>query len=438
MTRTVPNSYLAELLDDARVRTLELVDGLDAEQLMGPRLVIVNPMLWEIGHVAWFHENFVLRGVYGRAPERADGDSLYDSMKVAHDTRWDLPVPGLEETLDYMARIKASLLDRLGDGIASVADSYHYQLTVFHEDMHDEAFTWTRQTLGYPFPSFANANGIENGDGVGGDGALPGDVAVCGGMWVLGSGPEASFVFDNEKWAHAVEIEPFWIARAPVTNAEFAAFVDDGGYARPDLWSAEGWGWQTGADAAHPVYWQGGGEGWKVRRFDRLFGLSPHQPVIHVTWYEADAYCRWAGRRLPTEAEWEAAASGVPMPGGRGFRVGKRRFPWGDEPPDGARANLDGRALGVIDVGALEAGDSAFGCRQMIGNVWEWTQSAFGPYPGFAPDVYKDYSAPWFGDHMVLRGGSWATRQRLIWNAWRNFAQPDRADIFAGFRTCAL
>jgi iron(II)-dependent oxidoreductase len=151
--------------------------------------------------------------------------------------------------------------------------------------------------------------------------------------------------------------------------------------------------------------------------------------VIHVNWYEADAYCRWAGRRLPTEAEWEAAAAG-PDP--------KRRFPWGDEPPDPTRANLDGTALGCCDVAACPAGDSGFGCRQMFGNVWEWTASDFGPYPGFVPDPYKEYSQPWFGTHKVLRGGAWPTRARLLRTTWRNFYTPDRRDVWAGFRTCAV
>jgi gamma-glutamyl hercynylcysteine S-oxide synthase len=160
--------------------------------------------------------------------------------------------------------------------------------------------------------------------------------------------------------------------------------------------------------------------------------LEPHRPAVHVNWYEAQAYCRWAGRRLPTEAEWEAAASG---PTGRGGR--KRRFPWGDGGPTADRANLDGLALVCVGVAGHAAGDSPCGCRQLIGNVWEWTADDFGPYPGFVPDPYKEYSAPWFGDHKVLRGGCWATRGRLLRNTWRNFYRPERRDVFAGFRTCA-
>jgi iron(II)-dependent oxidoreductase len=267
---------------------------------------------------------------------------------------------------------------------------------------------------------------------------LPGDVALPGGTFALGSTREAPFVFDNEKWAHPVEIAPFAIARAAVTQSDFAAFVEDGGYQHAELWSEAGWQWRTAAGAERPVYWRRQGASWERRDFDRWMPLEPHRPVIHVSWHEAQAYCRWARRRLPTEAEWEAAASLEPDPEGRGFADAKRRFPWGDAAPTPERANLDARAGGCVDVGALPGGDSAFGCRQMIGNVWEWTASDFLPYPGFVPDMYADYSEPWFRTHKVLRGGCWVTRARLLRNTWRNFYPADRRDAWAGFRTCAL
>jgi iron(II)-dependent oxidoreductase len=166
--------------------------------------------------------------------------------------------------------------------------------------------------------------------------------------------------------------------------------------------------------------------------------LDDRLPTIHVNWYEADAYCRWAGRRLPSEAEWEAAATAEPTPDGSMLAGRKRRYPWGDDAPSPLRANLDWRAGGCLPVHALPHGDSAFGCRQMIGNVWEWTSNDFLPYPGFEPGPYKEYSAPWFGTHKVLRGGCWATRASLIRANYRNFYTPDRRDVWAGFRTCAL
>ncbi|MCH7956163.1 MAG: ergothioneine biosynthesis protein EgtB [Proteobacteria bacterium] len=435
MTEPVPSAHLAQIMCDARARTLELVRGLDDQQLIGPKLEIVNPLVWEIGHVAWFHEFFILRRMYGRPSLLAGGDAIYDSIRIAHDTRWDLPLAPLDKILVYMKNVLEALLERLDGSVASEQDSYLYQFTTFHEDMHDEAYTYTRQTLGYPEPRFHGARRPADADA----GPLPGDVDVPGGTFLLGSARDAPFVFDNEKWAHPITVAPFRIARAPVTNAGFAAFVDAGGYGRPEFWDDDGWRWREKAGAGHPVYWVADGPGtWAARRFDGVADAAPDQPVVHVNWYEAEAYCRWAGRRLPTEAEWEVAATAEPAAGGAALGTRKRRFPWGDEPVQAGRANLDGHALGCIDVAALPDGDSAFGCRQMMGNVWEWTASPFGAFPGFSPDAYKEYSEPLFGTTKVLRGGGWATRGRMLTARYRNFFTPDRRDVFAGFRTCAV
>jgi gamma-glutamyl hercynylcysteine S-oxide synthase len=327
------------------------------------------------------------------------------------------------------------MLQRLGRGLVSAEETELYLLTIFHEDMHDEAFTYSRQTLGYPAPVFSTTH---NGNAdVGDAGPLPGDVAVAGGVLQLGSPPEAPFVFDNEKWAHPVEVAPFHIARAPVTNAEFLAFVTEDGYQRREFWSDEGWRWREAAGAEHPLYWARLHDGWTVRWFDQVQVLPQHHPVIHTNWYEADAWCRWAGRRLPTEAEWEAAAATEPGSNGE-LAADKRRYPWGDDAPLPRHANLNGHAMGVVDVAAFAAGDSAWGCRQMLGNVWEWTATTFDPFPGFSPDAYEDYSEPWFGTRKVLRGGAWASRSRMVTNMYRNFFTPDRRDVMAGFRTCAL
>ncbi len=435
MTERLPTARLIGYLEDARARTLELVRGLDATQLMGPRLDIVNPLLWEIGHVGWFHEYFALRRLDGGAPRLPDADALYNSSTVPHDLRWELKLPSLQGTLDYMARVQDAMMQRLDRDDATEEEAELYLLTIYHEDMHDEAFTYTRQTLGYPAPVFATARDVA--PGVTEAGPLPGDVAVPGGVLQLGSLPDGPFVFDNEKWAHPVEVAPFRIARAPVTNAEFLTFVAEDGYRRREFWSDEGWCWREAARAEHPLYWARKYDSWTERYFDRMEPLRPHRPIIHANWYEAEAWCRWAGRRLPTEAEWEAAASTEPIPSG-GLAPRKRRYPWGDDMPGSHQANLDGRTLGVVDVAALAAGDSAWGCRQMIGNVWEWTATTFEPYPGFSPDAYEDYSAPWFGTRRVLRGGAWATRGRMITNTYRNFFTPERRDVMAGFRTCAL
>jgi iron(II)-dependent oxidoreductase len=434
MTARVYAEQLADMMLSARRRTLELINGLTQEQLLGPRLAIVNPLLWEIGHVAWFHEYFILRREYGRAPLLERGDRLYDSIAIAHDLRWDLPLYSLDEIRDYMARVLDALQARLPAGLASERDSFLYQFTVFHEDMHDEAFVWSRQTLAYPTPAFVSDEPLAKRESAAGP--FAGDAEVPGGTFAMGSPSEAPFLFDNEKWVHSVAVAPFRMARAPVTNAEFAAFVEDGGYGTRALWCDEGWAWRASAGADCPVYWQPDRlGGWRVRRFDRWEPLPPAQPVVHVNWYEASAWCRWAGRRLPTEAEWEFAATMRPAPDGALF---KARFPWGNVTPAPCHANLDGFALGCADVADYPAGDNAWGCRQMLGNVWEWTADVFGPFPGFAPDDYKEYSEPLFGTTRVLRGGAWTTRRRMITSTYRNYFGPERRDVFAGFRTCAL
>ena len=343
---------------DARARALRVTDDLEGERLLGPKLAIVNPPLWEIGHVSWFQERWCLR-------QRADGtladsilsgaDALYDSTAVAHDTRWNLPLQNIKATRAYGEKVLELVRERLVRDPESTALQYFVRLATFHEDMHAEAFHYTRQTLGYLDPVDLKAKNEKNES----------DIDMPGGKFMLGAKPSGRFVFDNEKWAHEVEIAPFRIARSVVTNAQYLAFVEAGG--------------------APLRYWKTDGGKWLQRRFDRWLPLMGDEPTRHVSWNEAQAYCAWAKRRLPTEAEWECASP-----------------------------------------------------KLAYGQVWEWTAGTFLPYPGFVPDPYKEYSEPWFGTHKVLRGGSFATPERLMRPTFRNFYTPERADVFCGFRTCAL
>jgi iron(II)-dependent oxidoreductase len=336
------------------------------------------------------------------APILPNADALYNSATVPHDSRWSLPLPGFSETLHYRDRVFAQVMQRLSKS-EDPDDFYFAQLAARHELMHAEAFHYTRQTLSYPAPRIAPLPARPGG-------RAEGDAELAGGTFRLGAAPDGEFAFDNEKWQHPVLLGPFRMARHAVTNAEFLAFVEAGG--------------------AAPRYWRKVGGDWQVRRFDRWIALPRDEPVIHVSWHEANAYCRWAGRRLPTEAEWEYAATFDPASGG------KRRFPWGNAPWDPQRANLLSAA--PASVHDFPAGDTPTGLRQMLGNVWEWTSSDFLPYPGYVRDPYREYSEPWFGNHKVLRGGCYATSPRLVHGCWRNFYGPDRGDVFAGFRTCAL
>jgi ergothioneine biosynthesis protein EgtB len=364
---------------DARARTLDLVRDLSDDQFLHvPLLRIVNPFLWEIGHVAHFQEYWVLRQAAGNAPMLPDADSWYDSARVSHDIRWELPLPSRSATVEYLGAVRDKVLDRLAHSNLNDRDTYFMLLAIFHEDMHDEAFMITRQTLGYPPPSFPADEHAPNG-------RLAGDVTIPAGSYVIGSRPEDGFIFDNEKWAHAVDLAAFQIARAPVTQQEFLLFLQDSGYTRREFWTEESWAWRERERIAHPTYWRNSGDEWERRHFNQWVPLEPHPPVSNISWFEADAYCRWARRRLPTEFEWEAAAGKISS-----------------------------------------------------GKIWEWTASDFLPYPGFSEDPYKEYSKPWFGTHKTLRGGAWSTRSRLVKRTYRNFYTPDRRDIWAGIRTCAV
>jgi EgtB-related family protein len=342
---------LIEELRSARAHLKRVADDLDGERELGPKLAIVNPPRWEIGHVGWFQEWWCLRdGGENRASILPNADALYNSATVAHATRWDLPLPSFRDTLAYRDEITRQIIERLERGEAS---RYFVQLAVRHEDMHAEAFHYTRQTLGYPPPDLLTEPATVR---------FTDDREYAGGVFRLGSTVDEGFVFDNEKWSHPIVLAPFRMSRGCVTNAQYGEFVKAGG--NP------------------PRYWRGT----EVRRFDRWVARVDDESVMHVSWHDAQAYCRFAGRRLPTEAEWEYAA-------------------------------LNG----------LEA----------TGSVWEWTSSPFLPYPGFVRDPYREYSEPWFGTHKVLRGGSFATPARIARKRFRNFYTPERADIFAGFRTCA-
>jgi iron(II)-dependent oxidoreductase len=427
MPALIDPAHLERALLDARARSTRLTADLTGERLLGPQLAIVNPPLWEIGHVAWFQEWWCLRDGASAAPadSRLSGaDRLYDSAKVAHDTRWRLPLPAIKATRAYGAEVLDQVVRRLQREPDHAGLQYFVQLAIFHEDMHAEAFHYTRQTLGYPDPFPAPAVSTAT------PGASRGDVELPGGEFQLGAEPGSGFVFDNEKWAHAVRLAPFRIARVPVTSGEFLAFVEAGGYQRREWWSEAGWAWRAAAGADAPRYWIRDGNRWLQRRFDKVAPLVAEHPVVHVNWHEAQAYCRYAKRRLPTEAEWEYAAAWS-------AREGKKHsYPWGEAAPTPQHANLE--SGGPVAVDAYADGDSAAGCRQLLGNAWEWTESDFDPYPGFVIDPYQEYSQPWFGTHKVLRGASFATTRRLVRNTFRNFYTPERNDIFAGFRTCVM
>ena len=415
---------LAAALRDARHRTLALYSHLEGDALEVRYLDIVNPPLWELSHLAWFQEFWCRRyrqddPLGEHTPSiLPDADSRFNSAIAPHRDRWAIARMPREAVQAFMEDTLAATLDALAK--SEEARRYYFLLALLHEDMHGEALLMTLQSLGLPAPPIAALEPPSAPV------APARDVFFAGGELIQGT-PDGTpdFVFDNERRAHAVHVEPFSIAERTVTQGEFAAFVADQGYTRESIWTPDARKWRTETQASAPRYWKRDGAQWLVRRNDRWLALDESAPMIHVTLHEAQAWCRWAGRRLPSESEWEFAARGGT----------DRRFPWGDEPA--AAPALDFRYRGPS--AALEDPAHPAGrLRQMLGGVWEWTATPFEPYEGFQPGPYKEYSQPWFHDHQVLRGGSFATRARLVHNRWRNFYRPERGDAFAGFRTCAL
>jgi len=425
---------LAERLINTRQRELALMEGLSQEQLIGPADRITEPPLWELGHVGWFQDRWILQNLDHLDPVDETADSLYDSFNIPNAERWHLHFPSFGQTIEYITDILEKIILRLEGRTPSEEEVYFYKLVLNHEEMHSETMHHIRHTLSYPSPDFPNEKWEPEIDTT----FELRDIGIPSGVYLLGGTPDQPFVFDNEKWAHPISIKAFKISNTPVTFGQYQRFVDEGGYQERSFWSDEGWDWLENSEHNHPTFWKkDDAENWMWRWFDHWLPIAPFLPMVNVNWYEANAYCEWIGRRLPSEAEWELAASASPTPDGDKFTKEKRLYPWGDQLPELNAANLNSATGGLADVRAYPDGDSAFGLRQMVGNVWEWTSDTFEAYPGYVIDPYDTYSEPSFGKQKVLRGGCWATRPHVIRNTFRNFYTPDRNNIFAGFRTVA-
>ncbi len=422
----IQTEKLLSWLRESQDRTFQLTGELSEEQWVGPEMPMVNTPSWEVGHVAWFSENFALGMGFGCESMLAGSAELYDSSRVEHPKRWRLQVPDRASTNDYLRRVQAEIIARLEAGEVGPEQLHYVLYVLFHQDMHNEAFAFTQQTLAYPLAgelAKRSAAAVESAGQ-----ATCGDIHFPAGQMMLGAAPACGFVFDNEKWEHPIAYESFDLAPSAVTRGEFRAFVEAGGYAREELWSSAGWRWREEKQAEHPVYWRRSGPEWEERFFDSWQGLRESMPMIHVSWFEADAYCRWSQRRLPSEVEWECAAKNYCE------RMGLGEQPFWQQAPEETVANLD-YALPSCQPAGVESGEHP---AQLFGNVWEWTSSVFAPFDGFVRDCYRDYSFPWFHERKVLRGGAWATASRMLRPSYRNFYQPYRRDVFAGFRTCGL
>jgi iron(II)-dependent oxidoreductase len=383
-------------LEEARRHTLLLVEPLTEEQLNRVYDPILSPLIWDLGHIANFEELWLVQRIGGRGPLRGDLGELYDAIEQPRKIRGELPILRADEVRPYMEQVRERTLEVL-EGIQLdpedplLADGFIYEMLLAHEHQHNETMLQLLQMVERYEPVEVDEGPADEHISAG-----PAMVLVAGGSHAIGA-PDVGFAYDNERPRHRIELEPFLIDRTPVTNADYMTYLDE-----------------AGTDP--PMYWERDGEGgWTRTAMGRTEAVDPRLPVIHVSWHEADAFARWAGKRLPTEAEWEAAAAGASRD----------------------HANLDQLSFGPAPAGAYRDGASESGAVQMLGDVWEWTSSDFSAYPGFQAFPYPEYSEVFFGDdHKVLRGGAWATRRDLIRTSFRNWDLPQRRQIFAGIR-CA-
>ncbi len=439
---------IVEALAKVRNRTLDLVAPVSDAGLIRQHSPLMSPIVWDLGHIAEF-ENLWLVQRLGEVVGESALPEAFDAMRTPRSRRAELELPTPGAVLERLVEVRAEALEMLarvdlaGSQNRLLRDGFVYELVREHEAQHQETILQTISLMESGSYVPASRMRFEPSGS-----ALPGRmIGVPAGAFEMGA-PSGPFTYDNERPRHTVRTGRFQIGRFPVTNGEFFEFVASGGYDDPALWTTAGWSWKNEAGVAVPKYWRpegfgepltsqaaaemarfGGTDAWK-----RTTSLGPEplratDPVVHVSQHEAEAYAKFAGARLPTEAEWEKAAAWDPDTGD------SLPYPWGSEPPEPDRANLDASAFGVAPIGTFPAGRSPVGCEQMLGDAWEWTSSPFAEYPDFTAYPYEEYSAVFFGpDYVVLRGASWATDAGVARNTFRNWDYPIRRQIFAGFR----
>jgi iron(II)-dependent oxidoreductase len=417
------------VLTRARRRTAELTDCLDDSDLVAQHSPLMSPLVWDLAHIGNQEELWLVRDVGGREPVRSDIDELYDAFKHSRCSRPSLPLLNPAEARHYVRTVRDKAWDVLDSstfrGRPLEEHGFAFGMIAQHEQQHAETMLATHQLRsGAPVLTADAAPRV-------GVPVTENEIIIPAGIFTMGASDDP-WALDNERPAHSVYVPAFEIDAVPVTNGRYLEFMDDGGYRRPELWSERGWAHRCEAALEAPQFWESDGRGaWWRRVFGVPEPLHPQEPVVHVCFFEAEAFARWDGKRLPTEAEWEKAARWDPTTGR------SRRFPWGDSDPDDSSANLGQRFLGPAVVGAYPSGASPLGVHQLVGDVWEWTSSPFEPYPGFTAFPYREYSEVFYGgDYRVLRGGSFGTDPVACRGTFRNWDHPIRRQIFSGFR-CA-
>ena len=420
--------HIAAELTRTRLRSAALTEAVDEPELVSQHSPLMSPLVWDYAHIANQEEIWLVRDVGGREAVRADIDQMYDAFKNSRADRPSLPLLSPTQARGYAGQVRQKVLDVLDRAPLNVSrlteSGFAFGMVVQHEQQHDETMLATHQLrrsgppLQAPPPRPAVAP------------ALAEEVLIPAGEFTMGTSTEA-WALDNERPAHSVHVDAFFLDTTPVTNGDYLRFIDAGGYDQRRWWTAPGWQHRQRAQLSAPLFWSRDGSGsWWRRSFGNLIPVRDDEPVLHVCLYEAQAYAAWAGRRLPTEAEWEKAARWDPI------SQRSRRYPWGDEDPTPERANLGQQHLRPAPAGSYPAGASAYGVHQLIGDVWEWTSSTFAAYAGFEVFPYAEYSQVFFGeDYYVLRGGSFGTDRAACRGTFRNWDYPIRRQIFAGFRT---
>jgi ergothioneine biosynthesis protein EgtB len=428
---------IIELYQQIRSTTMRIVGPLEIEDYVVQTAEFMSPPRWHIGHTAWFFET--LLQTYEPGYRVYDEDflfffnSYYEGFgaRIARARRGTRSRPTVRETVAYREYVDHAML-RFLERVEHREDAGRIyslvRLGLEHEIQHQELLVYDIKHLlcnQYAAPGPSGWTNLKPAP------TVAGAVDIAGGLFTLGySGDE--FAWDNEKPQHKVYLENYSIDRAPVSVGDYLQFIEAGGYADYRWWLSAAWETVKKESWEAPLYWELHDGEWMIRDFHGLHRAVERatEPVTHVSYYEADAFAKWAGKRLPTEAEWEKAAGFDPA------NNSKRAFPWGDAPPSAETTNLfEDQRWGVAPIGSFPKGQTATGVHQMIGDVWEWTTSDYAPYPGFTSE-FDEYNDKWFVGQKVLRGGSFATPQIHIRSTYRNFFHPHERWMISGFR-CA-
>jgi iron(II)-dependent oxidoreductase len=424
---------IRELMSEARADTLRLFDMAREDDLHESPGFGFRPVIWHLAHIGVFEAYWILQKLMGQSAPDERFERIFDPINTPREDSKNLP--SRREMESFLTRVREGVwraLDeiRFDDTEPLLRGAYIFHLVLQHEYQHQETLAYLLHLLDPEKKRRPHA-----------DSTIPASTEPQREMVTIPAGPFEmgavwpSFAYDNELPAHLINVPAFKMDRLLTTNEEYARFIAEGGYERREWWSDEGWQWREQEGWTCPLYWSGEGggcEGWRVRRMFDEGLIDAQHPVVGISWYEAEAYARFAGKRLPTEAEWEKAASWD------GALSHKRRFSWGDRSPRPALCNFNNSFWGTTPVAAFPEGASPFGCLDMTGNVWEWMATPFDGFPGFKAFPYPEYSEVWFdGDHRVLKGGSWATRAPLLRTSFRNFFRRQFRIAFAGIR-CAV